>query len=75
MYKRSIGYIALSIGILTTLLSSFDFAIFGKVAEDEANKILKIQNYPLRWSPIIGLLFFLTGLMIIMISNKKPPKK
>jgi hypothetical protein len=68
MYKRAIGYIAITLGILISIYTSSEYAT------TEKTRAINILRYPIQWTPIVGVLISLTGLMIIMISNKKPPK-
>jgi hypothetical protein len=74
MYQRTTGYIAITLGILMLMYTGFNYPISEKLAEAGEIKIIKQEMHFVQWSPFVGVFFFLGGIIIIMISNEKPPK-
>jgi hypothetical protein len=71
MYKRNMGYLTITLGILILIYSGLNSAEVEKVAENNVIKIIKVQTKTFRWSPVFGGFLIVGGIAIIMMSNSK----
>lgn len=71
MQTRTIGIVMTIIGVLMLLYNSFNLVTTEKVVDLDPIKINKEVNHPLEWSPIIGIVLAVGGVVLIVIGNKK----
>jgi hypothetical protein len=64
------GLIVLIIGIVLTLLTSFDFITKEKVVDMGSVEISANKNHRLQWSPIIGMSIMALGFGLMVFGNK-----
>lgn len=62
------------IGLHLMVYSQYKFAPMGKKIDSESAKKNRQKPHPIPWTPIIGAVIFLGGLLIISIPNKKDDK-
>jgi drug/metabolite transporter (DMT)-like permease len=71
MNTKPIGIILIVLGILMLLYNSFNFTTTEKVVDIGPIEINKEVNHPIAWSPIIGIVLAVGGVVLLVVSNKK----
>ena len=68
-YMKNIGIALIVIGLIMTLVTGFNFVTREKVVDIGSVEITSRKNNPVQWSPIIGGVLLVTGI-IVMVANK-----
>lgn len=71
MKSKTIGIILIVLGILMLLYNSFNFTTTEKVVDIGPIEINKEVNHPIAWSPIIGIVLAVGGVVLLVVGNKK----
>ena len=71
MNTRNLGIGLIILGIIMTVYTGFNYVTTEKVAEIGPIKINKEKNHPVQWTPIIGALIIVGGVIIIGTSRAK----
>ena len=71
MKIRTIGIVIIILGIIMLLYTSFNYVTTEKVVDIEPIEINQQINHPIKWSPIIGVILALGGVVLILINSKK----
>ena len=71
MKIRTIGIVMIILGIIMLLYTSFNYVTTEKVVDIGPIQINKEVNHPISWSPIIGIILAVGGVVLIVVSNKK----
>ncbi len=66
---KNIGIALIVIGLIMTLVTGFNFVTREKVVDIGPVEVTSTKNNPVQWSPIIGGVLLVTGI-IVMVSNK-----
>ncbi len=66
---KNIGIALIVIGLIMTLVTGFNFVTREKVVDIGSVEITSRKNNPVQWSPIIGGVLLVTGI-IVMVANK-----
>lgn len=67
--KKAVSILAVIIGILMMIYTGFNYATTGEEIYLGPIKIDKEKSYPLQWSPMVGFLIAVLGVVVI-IRNK-----
>jgi len=70
MQTRTTGIVLIVIGALMMIYTGINFITTEKVVDLGPIKINKEENHPVQWSPIIGAVLLVGGIVIIA-TNKK----
>ena len=70
MPNRTIGIVLIIIGIIMIIYTGFNYVTTEKVVDLGPIKINQEKNHPVQWSPIIGVVLLVGGIVII-VSGKK----
>jgi len=70
MYIRTIGIVLAVIGIVMIVYTGFNFVTTEKVVDLGPIKINQEKNHPVQWSPIVGVVLLVGGLVIIVRDKK-----
>ncbi|HEY5511348.1 MAG TPA: hypothetical protein VIK10_10005 [Prolixibacteraceae bacterium] len=70
MQKRTLGIVAVAIGILMIIYTGFNYVTTEKVVDLGRIKINAEKNHPVQWSPIVGVVLLVGGILI-MVTGKK----
>jgi uncharacterized membrane protein YidH (DUF202 family) len=70
MKSKIIGVVIIIIGIVMIAFNSFNFKTTEKVVDLGAIQISKEKDNPIAWSPILGVVLLIGGIVII-VSGKK----
>jgi len=68
--QRRIGIVLIVIGILMIAYTGFNLVTTEKVVDLGPIKINKEQSHPVQWSPIVGGLLLVGGLLIVVADKK-----
>ncbi|HLG33820.1 MAG TPA: hypothetical protein VI757_02985 [Bacteroidia bacterium] len=71
MKTRNIGIVLVVIGVLMMIYTGFNFITTENVVDIGALQINKEENHPVQWSPIIGALLLVGGIVIIATNKNK----
>lgn len=71
MKSKIIGIILIVLGVLMLLYNSFNFTTTEKVVDIGPIEINKEVNHPIAWSPIIGIVLAVGGVVLLVVGNKK----
>lgn len=71
MRTKSIGIGLIVIGILMTIYTSFNYVTREKVVDIGPIQINKASNHPVHWSPIIGLIVLVGGVIVIAVDQRR----
>jgi len=67
--KKSIGIVMVIIGALMMIYTGVNFVTEKKVADLGPVEISKEKNHPVNWSPLIGLVLLVSGVVVISTSR------
>lgn len=70
MTTKSIGIIMIILGIIMGIYTGFNYVTTEKVVDIGPVKINQQKNHPISWSPIVGGILLIGGIVIVA-SNKK----
>ncbi|QIH37494.1 hypothetical protein DR871_007195 [Flavobacterium petrolei] len=71
MKTKPIGIILIVLGILMLFYNSFNFTTTEKVVDIGPIQVNKEVNHPVAWSPIIGIVLAVGGVVLLVVGNKK----
>jgi hypothetical protein len=71
MQTKTPGIIILIIGIMMIIYTGFNFVTTEKVVDLGPVEINKEKNHPVQWSPIIGVVLLVGGIVLIAGSKKQ----
>ncbi|MES2804596.1 MULTISPECIES: hypothetical protein [unclassified Flavobacterium] len=71
MKTRTIGIVMIILGIIMLLYTSFNYVTTEKVVDIGPIQINKEVNHPIKWSPIIGIILAVGGVVLIVAGTKK----
>ena len=69
---RTLGIVIAVVGIAMMVYTGFNFVTSEKLVDIGPIKINQEKNHPVQWSPIVGVVLLLGGLVIIVRDKKKP---
>lgn len=70
---KTIGIVIIALGILMMVYTGFNYITTKNVVDLGAIQINKETNHPVQWSPIVGVLLLVGGIVIIATSKKVAP--
>lgn len=71
MQTRALGIVLVVIGIIMMLYTGFNYVTTKKVVDLGPIQINKKENHPVQWSPIVGALLLVGGIVIIVTNKNK----
>ena len=71
MKIRTVGIVMIILGIIMLLYTSFNYVTTEKVVDIGPIEINQQVNHPVKWSPIIGVVLALGGVVLMVVNNKK----
>ena len=71
MKTKILGIIFIVLGFAMMVYTGIDLIRTEKVIEVGSISVNKEKEYPVRWSPIIGLVLIIAGGVIVIAVNKK----
>lgn len=70
MQTKSIGIVLIIIGIIMIACIGFNFVTTEKGVDIGPLEIEKKKNNPVRWSPVLGVVLFVGGVVVIVSGGK-----
>jgi drug/metabolite transporter (DMT)-like permease len=70
MQTKKLGIVLIIIGIIMMIYTGFNLVTTEKVVDLGPLQINKEENHPVQWSPIIGGLLLVGGVVIVATSKK-----
>ena len=71
MNTKNLGIVVIIVGILMMVYTGFNYVTTEKVIEIGPININKEKNHSVQWTPIIGLLVIIGGIIILKVGSKK----
>ena len=71
MQTRTIGIVLIVIGIVMMIYTGFNYVTTEKVVDLGPLQINKEENHPVQWSPIIGGLLLVGGIVLLAVNKTK----
>jgi|JI7StandDraft_1071085.scaffolds.fasta_scaffold1074649_1 uncharacterized membrane protein YidH (DUF202 family) len=71
MQTKSFGFILIVIGVVMMIYTGFNYVTTEKVVDLGSVQINKEKNNFVEWSPIVGLILLVGGLVVVMTSSKR----
>lgn len=71
MTTRTLGFIAIIVGIVMMAYTGFNYVTTKKVVDLGPIQIDQKQNHFVEWSPIVGIVLVFGGIVAIAMSAKK----
>jgi len=68
---RNLGIILVIIGIIMMLITGFNFVTREKVVDVGPLEVNKETKHPVQWSPIIGGVLLIGGIILIATSKRR----
>ncbi len=70
MQTKNAGIVLVVVGILMMIYTGFNYVTTEKVVDIGAIKIEAKKNHPVQWSPIIGGIILVGGIVMIAFDRK-----
>lgn len=71
MNTKNLGIVVIIIGILMMVYTGFHYVTTEKLVEIGSININKEKNHSVQWTPIIGLLVIIGGVVLLKVGSKK----
>jgi uncharacterized membrane protein YidH (DUF202 family) len=71
MQTKTLGIGIIIIGIIMMIYTGFNYVTTEKVVDLGPIEINKQTNHPVQWSPIIGGVLLIGGIVILVLDKKK----
>ena len=70
MKTKTLGIALIILGIVMMIYTGFNYVTTEKVVDLGAIKINKEKDHPVQWSPIIGVVLLIGGIVVIVTAKK-----
>lgn len=70
MRTSTFGVALIILGIIMFAYTGVDFITTKKVVDVGPVKIDKEENHPIQWSPIVGIVLFIGGIVLVVRGRK-----
>lgn len=70
MRLRPLGIVLSIIGLLMIIYTGFNYVTTEKVVDLGPIKINAEKNHPVQWSPIVGVVLLIGGIVIVLSDRK-----
>ena len=70
MQSRTTGLVLIIIGILMIAYTGFNYITTKRVVDLGPLKINKEENHPVQWSPIVGVVLLIGGIVVFARDKK-----
>ncbi|MFA5300475.1 MAG: hypothetical protein WC389_19995 [Lutibacter sp.] len=71
MNTKTLGIVIATIGILMIIYTGFNYVTTEKVVDLGPIEINAEKNHPVQWSPIVGVILLVGGIVIVATNRKK----
>ncbi|MCM2301460.1 MAG: hypothetical protein NDI80_02435 [Flavobacteriaceae bacterium] len=70
MKTKSFGIVIIILGIVMMSYTGFNFVTTEKVVDIGLIEINQEKNHPIQWSPVIGLILIVGGIVLLILDKK-----
>jgi uncharacterized membrane protein YidH (DUF202 family) len=70
MNTKNIGFVIIIIGAIMVFYTGFNYVTTEKVVDIGPIEINKQQSHPVQWSPIVGVVLVIGG-VVLVVKDKK----
>jgi uncharacterized membrane protein YidH (DUF202 family) len=71
MSKKPVGIVLIIIGIIMIIYTGFNYVTTEKVVDLGPIKINAEKNHPVQWSPIVGVVLLVGGIVVMVTGKDK----
>jgi len=71
MSKKPVGIVLVIIGIIMIIYTGFNYVTTEKVVDLGPIKINAEKNHPVQWSPIVGVVLLVGGIVVMVTGKDK----
>ncbi|MGO4822272.1 MULTISPECIES: hypothetical protein [unclassified Flavobacterium] len=71
MKTKTLGIAVIIIGAIMIFYTGFNYVTKEKVVDIGPIEINKEENHPVQWSPIIGVVLLVGGVLLVVTDKKK----
>ena len=71
MKTKTIGIVITILGILMIIYTGFSYVTTEKVVDFGPIKMSVEENHPVQWSPIVGVILLVGGVVLVAMNRKK----
>ena len=71
MNTKTLGIVVAALGILMIIYTGFNYVTTEKVVDLGPLEINAEKNNPVQWSPIVGVVLLVGGIIMVAVNNKK----
>ncbi|HEY9219960.1 MAG: hypothetical protein WAV86_10890 [Lutibacter sp.] len=71
MKTKTLGIVIAIIGVLMIIYTGFNYVTTEKVIDLGPMEMSMEKNHPVQWSPIIGVVLLIGGIVLVAIDKKK----
>jgi hypothetical protein len=68
---KTTGIVLIGLGILMMVYTGFNYVTKENVVDIGPIEINAEQNHPVQWSPIVGLILIVGGIVVVAVDKKK----
>lgn len=68
---KTIGFVLIGLGIIMMIYTGFNYVTKEKVVDLGPIQINAEKNHPVQWSPIVGLVLIVGGIVVVAVDKKK----
>jgi hypothetical protein len=68
---KNIGIVLISIGIIMMIITGFTYVTKENVVDIGPVEINREQDHPVQWSPILGGILLIAGVVLVVSGKKK----
>jgi len=68
---KNLGIVLVIVGIAMMLITGFNYVTKEKVVDVGRLEINKEKNHPVQWSPIVGGVLLIAGVILIATGNRR----
>ena len=70
MRSKTLGIIVIVIGLLMIIYTGFNYVTTEKIVDAGPIKITREKKHPVQWSPVIGVVLLIGGIVILVTGKK-----
>ncbi len=68
--KKTLGFVLITLGIIMIAYTGFNYVTTEKVVDLGPIEVSQEKNNPVKWSPIIGVVILVGGIVVLVFSKK-----
>jgi hypothetical protein len=68
---KSLGIVLISLGLIMMIYTGFNFITKEKVVDLGPLEINKTTKHPVQWSPVVGMILLVGGIVVFVTSQIK----